>query len=63
MGNYFSQGINIILTDGNGNIIYREILKERNKTKKEIHSYLENKLGVEVNVDNIIIKKYFGYSG
>ena len=63
MSTFLKLGINIILLDENGEIIYREILNENNKNKIQIKAYLEEKLKMKIDTDRIIIKKYVGFFG
>lgn len=63
MSTFLKFGINIILLDENGEIIYREILNESNKNKIQIKAYLEEKLKMKIDTDRIIIKKYVGFFG
>ena len=63
MSTFLKFGINIILLDENGEIIYREILNESNKNKIQIKTYLEEKLKMKIDTDRIIIKKYVGFFG
>ena len=63
MSTFLKFGINIILLDENGEIIYREILNENNKNKIQIKAYLEEKLKMKIDTDRLIIKKYVGFFG
>lgn len=63
MSTFLKFGINIILLDENGEIVYREILNESNKNKTQIKAYLEEKLKMKIDTDRIIIKKYVGFFG
>ena len=63
MSTFLKFGINIILLDENGEIIYREILNENNKNKIQIKTYLEEKLKMKIDTDRLIIKKYVGFFG
>ena len=63
MSTFLKFGINIILLDENGEIIYREILNESNKNKIQIKTYLEEKLKMKIDTDRLIIKKYVGFFG
>lgn len=63
MSTFLKFGINIILLDENGEIVYREILNESNKNKIQIKAYLEEKLKMKIDTDRIIIKKYVGFFG
>ena len=63
MSTFLKFGINIILLDENGEIIYREILNESNKNKIQVKEYLEEKLKMKIETDRLIIKKYVGFFG
>ena len=63
MSTFLKFGINIILLDEKGEIIYREILNESNKNKIQIKTYLEEKLKMKIDTDRLIIKKYVGFFG
>ena len=63
MSTFLKFGINIILLDENGEIIYREVLNESNKNKIQIKAYLEEKLKMKIDTDRLIIKKYIGFFG